>query len=108
MLKSEKTMNNLRVITGESKNETQASTFFSDPKWISFYKLNEQISTAVLVSLSPFDKYEVVIGTISMVKILDTVIFYSYYENYKSSNTIVNVKDQNNKFGLELLKLNSK
>jgi hypothetical protein len=38
---------------------------------------------------------------------LDTILFYSYYQTYKDENTIEQVKNQNDKFGMALLKINN-
>jgi CTP synthase (UTP-ammonia lyase) len=105
MLSLEKEMNNLRTKTG--KPSIPISNSFDKQVEISNYKPNERIVTSVLVSLSSTDENKALVCTMSIVKILDTIIFYSYYQTYKDENTIEEVKNQNDKFGMELLKINN-
>lgn len=104
MLKLEKEMNNLRTKTG--KPSIPISNSFDKQVEILNYKPNERIVTSVLVSLSSTDENLALVCTMSIVKILDTIIFYSYYQTYKDENTIEQVKNQNDKFGMSLLKIN--
>jgi hypothetical protein len=105
MLSLEKEMNNLRTKTG--KPSIPISNSFDKQVEISNYKPNERIVTSVLVSLSSTDENKALVCTMSIVKILDTIIFYSYYQTYKDENTIEQVKNQNDKFGMALLKINN-
>jgi hypothetical protein len=96
-------LNNLNAQMGKPLKSLNRQ-LIQNPVEILNYKLNEQISTSVLIIRNQGDK--VVVNTMSIVKVLDTIIFYSFYEEYKDESTIENVKNQNNKFGLELLNVN--
>ena len=104
MLSLEKEMNNFRAKTG--KPIIPISNSFDKQVEILNYKPNEKIVTSVLILLSSTDENKALVNTMSIVKIKDTIIFYSYYQTYKDENTIEQVKSQSDKFGMALVKIN--
>ncbi|MEY4573226.1 MAG: hypothetical protein RLZ10_2510 [Bacteroidota bacterium] len=105
MLNLEKEMNNFRAKAG--KPILHISNSFDKQVEILNYKPNEQIVTSVLILLSSTDENKALVNTMSIVRVLDTILFYSYYQTYKDENTIEQVKNQNDIFGMALLKINN-